>query len=132
MTAFDSNRVARDLVRELTGDPGLIAADYDTYVPSSGIVTIPPGQTVATFTVAIIDDPVYEDFPEAFFVTLTGPSGATLGDITRAAVTVLPSDTPPILSVAAVNGEEGIDEGGSARFIFTLEPPHCRLYRIQR
>ena len=115
-----------DLLRELTGNPGVLVANdnqRETFIPSSGVVTVPAGSRVATFTVAIIDDPVYEDFSEAFAVLLTDPSGATLGDIPRAAVTVLPSDTPPMLSVAAVNGEEGVDEGGAARFIFTLDRP---------
>src|SRR5262249_915324 len=56
---------------------GLAGTDYGA---TSGILTFSPGQTIANFQVPILDDKLAnESSPETVNLTLSNPSGATLG-----------------------------------------------------
>ena len=91
-------------------------ADYTT---AAGTVTVPAGESSATFTVQTIDDNTNEDADEAFTVTLTGvnlPDDVQLASAARQ-VTATITDFRLIASVA---GPETVQEGSTARFIVDL------------
>jgi len=64
------------------------AADYTA---TSGMLTIPAGQTNAMITTSILDDPDVED-DEDFTVSLSNPQGATLGTPSTVTITILSDD----------------------------------------
>ena len=65
---------------------GYATPDRD-YTPAAGIVTIPAGETTATFTVATLDDGKYEG-DENLMLVLSDPTNATLGFQYRAVLTI--------------------------------------------
>lgn len=85
-------------------------AGESDFSPASGTVTFAPGETAASITVPVTDDG--EDEPnETFAVTLSSPSGATIGD-GAATVTIVDNDEapPPVvptISVASKTVTEG-------------------------
>ena len=64
------------------------------YAAFSGQVTIPAGQTAASFTVGIFDDEEY-DPGELLSLTFFSASGATLGSATTATLTIVDDDDAP-------------------------------------
>jgi YD repeat-containing protein len=65
------------------------AKQGEDYVQSSGTITIPAGQGGASASVTILDDnAVNEPSSETFTVTLSNPSGATLGSTSVGTVTI--------------------------------------------
>ncbi len=72
---------------------GTATANSD-YMPSSGTLTFAAGQTSKTFSVSILGDTVYEP-NETFMVSLTNPSGATLGSVASTTATILNNDPAP-------------------------------------
>jgi len=91
------------------------------YTARSGTVTLSPGQTTATITIAVRGD-VLDESNEAFFVNLTGPSGATLGDA-QGLGTIIDNDPAPSLSVNNITIDEGNSGTRSAVFTVTLSAP---------
>lgn len=85
------------------GDAGV--ADY---VPVTGSVTIPAGQTSATFGVQVKGDTLYE-FAETFRVLLTNNLNATL-DRAEVTGTIQNDDTAPTLTVDSTVVTVGPDE----------------------
>lgn len=80
------------------------------YTATSGTLTIPAGATTGAISVPIIDDTAVEG-PETFTVTLSNPSGATLGAAT-ATVTITDDDVaPPENPAPVVNA--GPDKSGT-------------------
>ncbi len=81
------------------------------YTAASGTLTIPAGSTSGTIDVPIIDDSVVEA-SGTFTVTLSNPTGATLG-AAIATVTITDDDVPPVNPAPvvdagpAVSGVEG-------------------------
>ncbi len=91
------------------------AAAGSDYTAASGDVTIPAGQTSATFTVAVIGDRLPEP-PETFAVNLSAPTNATIGD-SQGIGTIL--DNEPRISISDVTKAEG-KNGKTTLFTFTV------------
>jgi hypothetical protein len=87
-----------------TADGSALVSDND-YVPASGTLTIPAGQTSATFTIAVNGDQVQE-LNENFFVNLRNPKFATLARA-QGTGTILDDDRSPLLSNNVVQVLEG-------------------------
>ena len=62
------------------------------YTSRSGTLTLNPGETTKTFTIPIINDTLDEN-DETINLTLSNPSGGTLGDTTTAVLTITDNDT---------------------------------------
>ena len=85
----------------------------------SDTVTIPAGETSATYEVATVDDKA--DEPEGpVTATLKAGEGYVLGTPARAQVTVRDDDDPK--SEISVTAGSAIDEGGDAAFTVTATP----------
>lgn len=90
------------------------------YTSTSGTLTFSPGQTVANFTVPIIDDSLNEA-NETLSLTLSGPVNATLGPTNPATLTIIENDRP---TIAFSNPNYGVSEGvGTALITATLDAP---------
>ena len=79
-------------------------------------MTIPAGQTSATFTVAVTGDRLAEP-TETFAVNLSAPTNATIAD-GQGVGTIL--DDEPRISINNVSKSEG--NGGTTTFTFTVTP----------
>ena len=86
------------------------------YTAGSGTVTIPAGSTIATFSVLVVGDTLYEG-DETFTVALSAPNNATLGDAT-ATGRIDDDEVAPVLSVANVAVSEGAS--GTTPMVFTV------------
>jgi Calx-beta domain len=98
-----------------TTSDGTASAPGD-YLATTGTVTIPPGQTSATFTVLVVGDQLYEQ-DESFTLSLSGPVNATL-DAATATGTIVDDDAPPAVSVGDASAVEG--DSGTAAMVFTV------------
>lgn len=65
------------------------------FTAASGVLTFSPGTTSQSFRVAITNDTVLEP-AETFNLTLTNPTGATLGSTPNATVSITDNDVPSI------------------------------------
>ena len=74
------------------------------YVATSGTVTFPPGSITQPVSVAVLGDTLFEG-DETFFVNLSGPVGATVGD-GQGEGTILDDDTPSLSSNELNHGSE--------------------------
>ena len=86
------------------------------YTAASGILSFPPGTTVLPLPVAVIGDTAPEA-NETFFVNLSGPTNATLGD-GQGLGTIADDDTGVVLFIDDVTVTEG--NGGTATATFTV------------
>ena len=98
-----------------TGDTATAGADFTA---SSGTsLTIPAGDTTASFAVPILDDSIDESSDETFTVTLSNvvPStAATIADANRTAQAMITDDDPaPVLEVT-VSAARILEAGGAA------------------
>ena len=92
-------------------DSAIAASDFTA---ASGSLTIPAGATSITFDVNSIENTTHEA-TEAFNVSLSNPSNATIADATGVG-TINDDDAPPTLAINDVT----ITEGGSAVLTVTL------------
>ena len=83
---------------------GTALADED-YQAAQGTLTLAPGETSGTVTVATVDD-VLDEPAETFALTLSSPANATLA-AASAEGWILDDDAGPQLSVAGASGAEG-------------------------
>jgi subtilisin family serine protease/subtilase family serine protease len=81
---------------------GGTATTENDYVALSGAVTIQPASSVATITVAPIDDGMYES-AESVVLTIAAGGAYTIGSPSSATVTIVSDDFPPDLIVASVS-----------------------------
>ena len=86
------------------------------YTVKSGILTFGAGVSTQNITVATINDTLVEG-PETFTVTLSSPSGATLGATTVATVTINDNDAFGTLQFASA--AYTVTEGASASLVVT-------------
>ena len=86
-----------------TGDGAALAGE--DYQAAQGTLTLAPGETSGTVTVATLDDALDEP-AEAFALTLSSPANATLA-AASAEGWILDDDAGPQLSVAGASGAEG-------------------------
>ena len=87
-----------------SGDTAVLADDLGSM--TTGRLTVKAGEPTGTFTVPTSQDNTDEE-NETFTVTLTDPSSNTLIAEATAQGTINDDDAPPVLSVAAVDAEEG-------------------------
>ena len=107
-TATLSATAAADVTATWTASIGSgdTAADADLGTAKTGMVTVPMGETEATFPVPTAQDTT-DEYPETFTVMLSGVSAnATLGTAT-AMGTIIDNDDTPTMSVGDVSGTEG-------------------------
>ena len=89
---------------------GTATAGQD-YTAASGTLTFAAGQTSKTVSVSALSDTA-DEADETFTLTLSNPSGATLGD--ASATGTITNVAPPVLSVADATANEG------ATLVFTV------------
>ncbi|WP_419946110.1 Calx-beta domain-containing protein [Candidatus Poriferisodalis sp.] len=94
-------------------DGGRQASAGTDFTSDSGTLTFAAGEQTKSFTVAILDDDVYEPFDEGFVVRLRNLSanalfgGSPRDDHDSVTVTIQSDDDPPDVSVADSEAEEG-------------------------
>ncbi|MFG1424706.1 Calx-beta domain-containing protein [Roseixanthobacter glucoisosaccharinicivorans] len=109
------------------------ATDGSDYSGDSGTLTFAPGETSQMLHVHVMGDTAVEA-NETFTVTLSDPTGATLGDAV-ATGTILNDDsapgTPPALSIADLAVTEGNGEHSHFVFTVTLDKPATGPVSVQ-
>lgn len=106
---------------------GTATANAD-YTPSGGPVTIPAGQTSATFDVTILEDDIDEP-NETVNLSLSNPVNATLGTPNTAVLNILDNDDPP--TVQFDMADYTVDEdAGSATITVELSGPSGRSVAV--
>ena len=93
-----------------------------SFADASGMVTIPAGQTSASFTIPIIDDQLNED-NEVLQLTLSNPQGAVLSPSAAINLTIVDNDPRPTLGVTNVTVDE---TAGIVNFVLKLSAPSGR------
>jgi uncharacterized delta-60 repeat protein len=83
---------------------------------TTGTVTFDPGQTTGTISVSVKGDSIYEE-NETFFVKLSSPVGATLGD-SLGEGTIVDNDGVPDMSISSPSVTEG--NSGTTGMVYTL------------
>ena len=89
------------------------------YEAATGTLMFAPGEVSQTIRVAILDDALHEADEEAFALSLSAPTGATLDAATATGV-IRDDDEPPAVSVADAAGDEDI---GALEFAVSLSAP---------
>lgn len=97
-------------VTATAADDSATVAD-DDYVAISQVVNVAAGQLGASFTVNVVGDTDDEPAPQNFFVNLTAPTNATLGDA-QGVGTIQNDDVPNTPSFAI--DDVTVTEGGGA------------------
>lgn len=108
----------REITVQFATADGTAMAGED-YAANSGSATFTPGVTEVTVTLAVAGD-IEDESDEHFFLNLSNPTNATLGDGTGR-VTILDDDTTPSLSISDVSVAEDV-EAGTATLSVTLSP----------
>lgn len=109
-------------------DAGPVTVNYTTadgsatagsdYVATSGTLTIPPGQTLASIAVPIVGD-VSVETNETFTVTLSNPAGATLVSASSVTGTIVNDDGAKIAGGNRTIADDDATPGVSAEFSAT-------------
>jgi uncharacterized repeat protein (TIGR01451 family) len=91
------------------------------YTATSGTLTFTPTDTEKTFKIPILDDDIYEG-DEAFAITLSNPSDATLGTPAEATVTISEDDQATAdLSMAISDLPDPVFVGGVITYTIIVE-----------
>src|SRR5207302_544679 len=79
------------------------------YTLNNGTLTFAPGQSTAVIPVSLVDDALYEN-NETVQLTLSNPTGATLGLNRVHTLTILDNDPPPSVSfdLSSSSGDESV------------------------
>ena len=121
VVSLDPASARRVTVAYATGD-GTARAVEDYTAVSGMTLTFEAGDTQQTIGIATTQDTRNED-REAFTVTLSSPSNATLAaDAATAVATIADDDALPALSLAGAT----VGEGQTAEFVVTLTPASGR------
>jgi glucose/arabinose dehydrogenase len=99
----------------------LTATAGQDYTATSGTLTFSGTTVVRTIAVPVIGDTTVEP-TETFTVTLSNPTGATIGAAT-ATGSIVSDDTPPTVSIADASVVEGNSGSATAQFAVTLSAP---------
>ena len=106
---------------------GTAKASEDYTAASSTTLTFAPDETTKTVSVATTEDTRNED-REAFTMTLSGPTNATLkSDANTATATINDDDALPVLSIADATA---VAEGEAAQFVVTLAPASSKQVTV--
>ena len=95
------------------------AADFVGGVLPAGVVTFAVGEATKTITVNVASDALVEA-DEGFAVTLSAPTGATLGGAALASGTIRNDDYRSLISIAATDARKVEGDVGRTPFTFTL------------
>jgi chitinase len=117
LTLSLANASAFPTVADVASADGSAVSPTD-YAGTSGTLTFAPGDSTATFDVAVAGDVLYEG-DELFSVVVSAPVGGTLGDPT-AQVTIADDEGVPVLSVADLAVMEGNASTTPATLTVTL------------
>jgi len=109
LSAASASEVRVDFVT--ANDSAVAPGDYDA---KTGTVTFGPGATSRTVTVQVNGDTLDEP-DERFFVNLSNPQGATIGD-GQGAGTIVDDDGPPAVSI----GDASVSEGDAGQVVETF------------
>ena len=105
---------------------GTAKASEDYTAASSTTLTFAPDETTKTVSVATTED-TRNEATEAFTMTLSGPTNATLkSDANTATATINDDDALPVLSIAGAT----VDEGDTAQFVVTLAPASSKQVTV--
>ncbi|NQT73570.1 MAG: Ig-like domain-containing protein, partial [Chloroflexi bacterium] len=99
-------------------NPGTVTVNYATsdnsatfpsdYTAVNGILTFAPGETMKTFTVSVIDDTDFEALTETLAISLSVPSGATLGTPDSVMLSIHDDDQEIIDPIVSTNAATDI------------------------
>jgi hypothetical protein len=95
------------------------ALPFQDYVPMSSTLTFPPGQTVQTVTVTILDDGQVE-MTESLTVTLSAVANVELGVPATAVLTITDDDEEPVVPVSTFTTEALTVTEGAATAVLTI------------
>ncbi|WP_225173920.1 DUF4082 domain-containing protein [Bradyrhizobium sp. IC4060] len=109
ITLLRSGNTSQTATVGFTTSNGSALAGSD-YTASSGTVTFAAGQVTQTITVPILNDATPEN-DETFTVTLSNPTGATLGAETTTTVKILDNDNPNLGNLAGETYVTGLGQG---------------------
>ncbi|QNT77021.1 tandem-95 repeat protein [Dehalogenimonas etheniformans] len=104
------------------GTTAKLGADYTL---SSGILNFAAGETSKNIVLSIINDAEYENVGETVQVTLSSPTGASLGSVVSYTYTINANDSPaptPIISYQNTNGASG-GIGGVSNHLLGIAKP---------
>lgn len=108
-------------------DAGTATAGSD-FIPASGVLTFPPGATVAFASALVIADDLPED-AESVRLTLWDPENAVLTDAVSLAM-IVDDDPVPTLEVDDVRVVECTELAASAVFDLRLSHPSGRIIEV--
>jgi Calx-beta domain/Right handed beta helix region len=115
---------------DFAASSGTATAGSD-FTETSGTLTFGPGETIKSFTVAILDDALDED-GETINLTLSNPTGFTLSGRTTAIVRIIGADDPPptisIDDVTVAEGDVGLTD---AKFKLNLSAASGRSLNVR-
>ena len=106
---------SQDVTVHYATSDGSATAGSD-YTAASGDVTIPAGQTSVTVSIAVTGDRDPES-SESFFVTLSAPANAFIGD-GQGVGTII--DNEPKISISDLALKEGNGKNANTAFVFTV------------
>jgi hypothetical protein len=84
---------------------GTATGNYDDYSITASPLTIPAGETTASITITVVNDPRYE-YDETVTVALVAPVNATLGNTTTHTATILNDDAMPTVQFTTGSQED--------------------------
>lgn len=106
-----------------TVTPGTATSGVDYNSPSSGLLNFADGQSVATFTITILND-VQHEANETISLALLNPTGGTaLGNPATATLSIMDDDVAPSFSINDVTQPEGNGPNQFVTFTVTLSAP---------
>lgn len=114
VTLSEANSQTVTVAYQTVNGTAIAGADYASI---AGVLTFPPGTTVATVPVDIVEDALDED-DETFSLAFSSPVNATLGGVPT--VTILDDDAAPTLSAVDCAAAEGTGAGGSCTLTASL------------
>jgi hypothetical protein len=140
-TVGEGGVLATITVTRTGGSEGAVSIDYATsngtavqpldYVSASGTLNWADADTASkTFTVGIIDDPIFEP-TESVNLTLSNPQGyPTVGPQSTAVLNITDNDAQPLISINDVSLSEG--NAGTTAFTFavTLSNPSTQTISV--
>ena len=118
-TATLSNPSSEDVTVEYVSSSGTATDGTDFTTITTTTLTIPAGQTSATFDLVTTEDST-DEANETGTITLQNASNATItGDTTTADFVITDDDDTPSITIA----DQSVDEAGTATFTATLSGP---------
>ena len=109
---------------------GVTATAGSDFTATSGTLTFGPGETVKTFTVPILEDSLDEN-AESINLTLSNPTGFTLGARTSTVLNINDNDPAPAMSFSDVTVAEGDSGFVDAQFRLSLNRPSGRTVSVR-